>query len=78
MRTKEDVWSKILGWTGCFFICAGALCTSLRIDPLNIYLLNIGNLSYLLWSIRTKTHSQIVVNSVLLTIYLFGLYFQPR
>jgi hypothetical protein len=70
----RDIINKSLGWTGCFFVCAGALCTSLRIDPLNIYFLNVGAAIYLLWSVRTKTWNQVVVNIVLLAIYILGLF----
>ena len=60
-------------WTGCVFICLGALATSLRVDPLHIYLLNIGTISYLIWSIRIKEKNLIVVNGVVLILYLIGL-----
>jgi 4-hydroxybenzoate polyprenyltransferase len=74
MLGNNDWVSKALGWAGCFFVCAGALCTSLRIDPLNIYFLNLGAIVYLFWSIRTKTWNQVVVNTVLLAIYIMGLF----
>jgi hypothetical protein len=74
MSNNDDWASRQLGWLGCFFVCAGALCTSLRIDPPNIYFLNLGALVYLIWSIRTKTWNQVVVNTVLLAIYIMGLF----
>ena len=52
----------------------GALCTSLRIDPLNIYLLNLGALLYVLWAIRIREMNLIIVNAVLLAIYIVGLF----
>ena len=44
--------NNLLKWGGCFTVVLGALCTSLRIDPLNIYFLNVGALLYLLWSVQ--------------------------
>ena len=67
-----------LRWLGCGLVCGGALCTSLRIDPLNIWLLNAGALVYLVWSIRIRETSLMVVNSVLLVVYLVGLVHVPH
>lgn len=66
--------NSILKWTACAVVCAGALCTSLRIDPANIYLLNLGAILYLVWSVRIKEISLIVVNAVLLALYAVGLF----
>ena len=63
-----------LRWVACLITIAGALCTSFRIDPLNIYLLNIGAVVYLTWSIRIKETSLITINVALLTIYFIGLF----
>jgi hypothetical protein len=63
----------ILKWGGCATVVLGALCTSLRIDPLNIYFLNVGALLYLLWAIRIGERNLIIVNGVLLALYLVGL-----
>jgi len=67
--------NTILKWAGCVTVCAGALCTSLRIDPLNIYFLNAGALLYLLWALRIGERNLIVVNGVLLALYLVGLFY---
>jgi len=67
--------NTILKWAGCVTVCAGALCTSLRIDPLNIYFLNAGALLYLLWAVRIGERNLIVVNAVLLALYLVGLFY---
>lgn len=66
--------NSILKWLGCAAVCGGALCTSLRVDPLNIYFLNAGALLYLLWAIRIGERNLIVVNAVLLALYLVGLF----
>ena len=68
--------NSILKWAGCATVCAGALATSLRIDPLNIYLLNAGAFIYLIWSIRIKELNLIVVNGILLALYIIGLFYQ--
>ena len=67
--------NTILKWAGCATVCAGALCTSLRIDPLNIYFLNAGAALYLLWAVRIGERNLIVVNAVLLALYLVGLFY---
>ena len=54
---------------------AGALFTSLRIDPLNIYFLNAGALLYLIWAVRIKETNLIIVNGVLLALYVLGLFY---
>ena len=67
----------VLKWTACLVTLAGALCTALRIDPMNIYLLNAGAFLYLIWSIRIREWNLIVINAALLTIYCVVLFFQP-
>jgi len=65
--------NTVLKWSGCGLVCAGALCTSLRIDPLNIYLLNAASICYGIWGYRIKELNQVVVNVFLMIIYLLGL-----
>ena len=67
--------NNILKWGGCATVVLGALCTSLRIDPLNIYFLNVGALLYLLWAIRIGERNLIIVNGVLLALYIVGLFY---
>ncbi len=67
----------ILKWVACTVTLAGALCTALRIDPMNIYLLNAGAFLYLVWSVRIREWNLIVINASLLTIYCVGLLFTP-
>ena len=74
MDTRMLNINNTLKWLGCATVVAGALCTSLRIDPLNIYLLNVGALAYLLWAIRIRELNLILVNGVLLAIYILGLF----
>ncbi len=65
--------NNILKWTACFLTLAGALTTSLQIDPLNIYFLNVGSVLYLIWAIRIRELSLVVINAGLLLIYVVGL-----
>ena len=69
------MFDNILKWTACFVTLAVALCTALRIDPTNIYLLNAGAALYLIWSLRIKEWNLIVINASLLLIYIVGLFF---
>jgi len=64
--------NRILSWAGCLATLLGAVCTSLGWDPENIILLNSGALLYLVWSIRVREWSLVLVNGGLLAIYLFG------
>jgi hypothetical protein len=73
MNKDFNWWLK---WVACFITLAGALCTSLRIDPLNIYLLNAGAALYLLWSLRIKEWSLVSINAGLLIIYVVGLFLE--
>jgi hypothetical protein len=63
-----------LKWSACAVTLAGAACTSLRWDPLNIYLLNLGAMLYLAWGYRIREWNLVAINAGLLIIYLFGLY----
>jgi len=63
-----------LRWIACTIVIAGAVCTSLRLDPYNIWLLNLGAVVYLIWSIRIKESSLITINIALLLIYFIGLW----
>ena len=74
---KHITLDSALKWIGCALVCVGALCTSLRIDPLNIWLLNGGAAAYLIWAIRIKESNLIVVNGTLLVFYLIGLAYTP-
>ena len=67
---------SILKWAACFVTLAGAVCTSLRIDPTNIWLLNAGAFLYLIWSLRIKEWNLVVINGGLLAIYLVGLFYK--
>ena len=64
--------NSIIKWTACFTTMAGALATTLALDPLNVFLLTLGGVLYLIWSIRIREWNLIVVNIALLVIYGYG------
>ena len=70
MQNKLDF---VLKWTACAVTLSGALMTALRVDPLNIYLLNLGSFLYLIWAIRIRELNLVVINAALLIIYVIGL-----
>lgn len=63
----------IIKWVATFITLAGALATALMIDPLNVYLLNLGAVLFLIWACMIKERAMIVVNAGLLGIYVIGL-----
>jgi hypothetical protein len=69
--------NRVLVWIATGLTLMGATCTSLRIDPLNIYLLNIGCLFFVAWAVRIRDRAMITVNTGLLMIYVMGLFFSP-
>lgn len=72
---RSDRLTVGLKWAGTVVTLAGALCTSLRVDPLNVYLLNVGALLFLWWAFRIRDRAMITVNAGLLSIYVLGLFF---
>jgi len=63
----------IIKWTATIITLIGALLTSLMIDPLNIYFLNVGAILFLVWAFLIKDKAMITVNAGLLSFYLLGL-----
>ena len=72
---RSDRFTVGLKWAGTVITLTGALCTSLRVDPLNVYLLNVGALLFLWWAFRIRDRAMITVNAGLLAIYILGLFF---
>jgi hypothetical protein len=68
--------TEILKWVGTALTIAGAVATSLALDPLNVYLFNAGALVWLSAAIRMKEKSLIVVNAGLLVVYIFGVIYR--
>lgn len=60
-------------WLGTLVTLMGALATALMVDPLNVYLLNLGAVLFLIWAFMIKEKAMIIVNAGLLLIYMIGL-----
>ena len=63
-----------LKWSACVVTLIGAVLTSLRIDPANIYLLNAGAVLYFVWGLRIREWNLIVINAGFMIIYAVGIY----
>ena len=63
-----------LKWSACIVTLIGAVLTSLRIDPMNIYLLNLGAILYFVWGYRIREWNLIVINAGFIIIYTVGIY----
>lgn len=61
-----------LKWTATVLTLIGALLTSLAIDPVNVWFLNLGSILFVIWAVRIKDLAMITVNSGLLLIYTVG------
>jgi len=70
---KNEKVNAILEWSATIVTVGAAIATALSIDPLNIYLFNIGSVLWLVWAIRIKRASLVVVNVGLLAVYVYGL-----
>ncbi len=67
----------MLRYTASIITLLGALATACRVDPLNIYLLNVGTILFLIYSFKLKDLSLIIVNAGMLIIYVIGLFVTP-
>ena len=65
--------NNILKWVATTITLIGAVLTSLNIYPLNVITFNLGSVLWLIFAIRIKEPSLIVVNSGLLLVYVAGL-----
>jgi hypothetical protein len=64
--------TTVFKWLGTALTVLGAAATSLGLDPLNVYLLNAGALTWLVAAVRMREASLIAVNGLLLLIYVVG------
>lgn len=62
-----------LKWIATAITLFGAVCTALALDPLNIYLLNLGAILFAWWGFRIEDKAMIIVNCGLVLIYILGL-----
>lgn len=65
--------NNILKWVATTITLIGAVLTSLNIYPLNVIAFNLGSVLWLIFAIRIKEPSLIVVNAGLLLVYVAGL-----
>jgi hypothetical protein len=63
-------------WVATCITLGGALTTALAMDPLNIWLLNLGALLFFVWACMIKDKAMMTVNFGLLAIYVFGIFFR--
>jgi hypothetical protein len=68
--TREN----IVKWIAVVICIGGALATSFRFDPINIYLLNISAFLFLIWAVMIRDKGMITVNFGLLVCYVIGLF----
>jgi hypothetical protein len=61
-----------LKWSATAVTLAGAAATALALDPLNIYLLNLGSMAWLVAAVMMKDRPLIAINAGLLAIYGLG------
>ena len=66
--------NSILKWIATAITIGGALTVVYGIDPLNIYLLNGASLLWIMWGLRIREWSIVVVNTAMLVIYAWGLF----
>jgi hypothetical protein len=64
--------NSVIKWVATVITVGGAIATALAIDPLNIYLFNLGSLLWVWWAIRIKEASIVVVNLAMLAVYVYG------
>ena len=64
--------NNAIKWIATIVTVAGALATANGLDPLNIYLFNLGSILWTWWAIRIKEKSIIVVTVAMLAVYAYG------
>lgn len=67
---KLDVWLK---WLATATLIFGAVLTTMDVRPLNIWMFNAGNLAWLIVGMLWREWSLVVLNTVLIAIYAYGL-----
>jgi hypothetical protein len=62
-----------LKWSATILTILGALAITHKLDPLNIYLLNVGSVLWIMWSFRIREYAILIVNIAMMLIYAHGL-----
>ena len=65
--------NDFLKWSATAVTILGAVLTSLNVYPWNVVAFNLGSILWLIFAVRIKESSLIVVNTGLLLVYVFGL-----
>ena len=65
--------NDFLKWSATAVTILGAVLTSLNVYPLNVVAFNLGSILWLIFAVRIKESSLVVVNTGLLLVYVFGL-----
>lgn len=65
--------TNVIKWIATIITLIGAVLTSFKIDPLNIYLLNFGAFLFLIWGFLIRDKAMITVNTGLLLAYIMGI-----
>jgi hypothetical protein len=65
--------NTVLKWLATVVTVAGAVAVTHNLDPLNIYLLNLASILWIVWGLRIREWSIVVVNASLMAIYIYGL-----
>lgn len=69
---KSEKINTLLEWCATIITVGAAIATAASIDPLNIYLFSLGSIVWLIWAVRIKKTSLIVVNVAMLLVYVYG------
>jgi hypothetical protein len=65
--------NDFLKWSATVVTILGAVLTSLNYYPWNVIAFNLGSILWLIFAVRIKENSLIVVNSGLLLVYVLGI-----
>ena len=65
--------NSIIKWSATAITILGAVFTSMNIYPANVLAFNLGSILWLIFAVRIKEQSLVVVNTGLLLVYVLGL-----
>lgn len=65
--------NDFLKWSATAVTILGAVLTSLNVYPWNVVAFNLGSILWLIFAVRIKENSLVVLNTGLLLVYVFGL-----
>lgn len=68
--------NNTIKWIATIVTLMGAILVSLDIQPLSVYMMNLGAFLFLVWAILVKEPALVVVNVGLLFIYTIGTIFR--